>query len=113
MQGTLKQGHKRHHVIKRQIFGILVNTSLKTKFASFLLTASVKFKLGYALWFSGLFVYSVAKAETTEGLFDVIFSLGTSIDAGVANVALRDVLLEFPFAEDHSALDSLSVRTRQ
>lgn len=60
-----------------------------------------------------LIVYSVAKAETIEGLFDDIFGLGTSINADGADVTVGDVLLEFSFAEDHGALHSPSCRTRQ
>lgn len=57
--------------------------------------------------------YSVAEAETMEGLFDDIVGLWTSISANAADFTVRHVLLELSFAEDHSALDSLSCRTRQ
>lgn len=60
-----------------------------------------------------LIVYSFAEAETTEGLFDDIIGLWTSISADAADLTVRDVLLELSFAEDHSALDSLSCRTCQ
>lgn len=56
---------------------------------------------------------SVAKAETTEGLFDGIVGLWTAIRADAADLTERDVLLELSLAEDHSASDSLSRRTRQ
>lgn len=60
-----------------------------------------------------LIVYSVAEAETIEGLFDDIVGLWTSISADAADFTVSDVLLELCLAEDHSAMDSLSCRTRQ
>lgn len=83
--------------------------------------------MGFPLWFSGfrynintkdegkmlLIVYSVAEAETTEGLFDDIVGLWASVSADAADFTVRDVLLELCFAEDHSALDFLRCRTRQ
>lgn len=105
---------------EQEIFGTLHHPSLKTQFF-FAVSIWKMSSWGTHFGFQGLDIKStpcyasssVAKAETIEGLFDGILSLWTAVSADAADITARDLLLELPLAENHTALDPLSCRTSQ